>query len=136
MTNDDPRPCRDAFLEWDTPMDSVQAAKFHMTKGFVAAELYEAAWNRRSGEPDVKAVLESLRDKSVFSDEDKVQKLVETLRWYDEEILILKQARDDAESEHTRLRSEVEKVRDEAYGSNRLWIIKALNRILTETEGK
>ena len=32
----------DVLLRWEPPMTSKQAQRYHMTKGFVAIELYEA----------------------------------------------------------------------------------------------
>ena len=37
-------------IEWDIPMTSIGAARHHMTRGFVAVELYNAAVARRDGE--------------------------------------------------------------------------------------
>jgi len=70
----------DAFREWlnnEPPMTDMETlAAMAGWKGAMAHRdtVFKA---------DVKAVLGSLRDKSVFSDEGKAQKLVETLHAYD-----------------------------------------------------
>jgi len=55
----------DMRLKWEKPMTSLQAGHYHLTKGFVAAELYEAEYRRiKQLEADLVSVTAE-RDKEI-----------------------------------------------------------------------
>lgn len=55
----------DSTLSWIRPMTSEQAARYHMTKGFVAAELYEGT--KRQANVDFNAGIDAAKTAAVDS---------------------------------------------------------------------
>ena len=63
--SDELKPCRDAFEEWwldkyDNGAGLIPAARHYARLG------YEAAWNRRNGDDDIKLKLRSPEDKEAY----------------------------------------------------------------------